>query len=1122
MKKTLLTLAAVAMTASASWADQTTMVFYGTEDIGGLTNGNGVVLTRQSGASNPVASNFTGEFGTDEVKYSLEGVDMDLKISEAGDYGFILYNCTGNNFEINGITLRSKTPADLTLTVPGGKITAVTINLVGNITATSQETDCVYSTSGNKSMTTQVVDPEKSATKVEYKYSWSSDEGSESVEAHLNAAAFYSTRTIRSIEVTYQPALGDKQPSGLAFNSENVDYIFGNTFTAPTLSNPNNLDITWSSSNEEVATVDENGDVNFTGTPGSTTITASTDGNDDFAKGKVSYKVNVTGNAKNVKELYQYAPLTGDKVYLDFPLTVTYAATTAVFAVDAEGNACQILDEKAHAAQKATSLKVGDIIPGGYMVSWGSVSAPGAFDAPSIPAVTETTEVTYPSVSSINYAQDANRVVILKDVTFTSNTEGGYEGVTGTDANGTSYKFTNGSSNPAGKYDVTVVVKHYVVNNRTFDELQAIAFEGIATKLNVTTNYLPIKNGMLDKELQDLLVVESKDVEDDGDEKQYDVVITGQANVDEITVTIQPLSGSNGYMGGINGVGGSPLLAKAAATAEEDGEGGPLMGTNFTFKVDGTQYIGSFVPYTLVDGEPEPNMDIMVNVAFNVEKIVTYPNALTVTAPENNAYDGEDVDPATLPIQLANDNTAGSNEASVEKLFPGFPEMLTEMGAKYYFAAKGTTENKQAQLNIAIPAGFDGFIYRSAELPGTMEPLDGRRKANIAEFTPDSEFDEFDSYEKYDAQTGLLFTPNGRTYLTELYLTKGDEVVSNFPIYCVTNFVSSVVAAPEFPEEFAVAVSDENLEVSQELDGEDYYIYVNGETESDTVTVTVEVPEGWDGFYAAVWGEDSGEGDATPYARAKAASVDTSDEDMWMPLEYLTEGMPLKDTNTLTFPVGEEGMSMGIMFLYKGDNALYLPINVMPSITKPEPPAELEFPEELTISASVPGLSISQTRVDVDYTQVTIAGSTDAESVTITFEVPEGWDGFYGMTSSEFDPGDAEPLAKARKAAATDDEDMWMPAEMLPQMIPGMKKTNTLTFTTDEEEQTGMLFLYKGDQVYMHQIAVNFDVTTGIDAIEAVDSAARYFNLQGVEVKNPETGVYVKVANGKVSKVIVK
>ena len=412
MKKTLLTLAAVAMTASASWADQTTMVFYGTEDIGGLTNGNGVVLTRQSGASNPVASNFTGEFGTDEVKYSLEGVDMDLKISEAGDYGFILYNCTGNNFEINGITLRSKTPADLTLTVPGGKITAVTINLVGNITATSQETDCVYSTSGNKSMTTQVVDPEKSATKVEYKYSWSSDEGSESVEAHLNAAAFYSTRTIRSIEVTYQPALGDKQPSGLAFNSENVDYIFGNTFTAPTLSNPNNLDITWSSSNEEVATVDENGDVNFTGTPGSTTITASTDGNDDFAKGKVSYKVNVTGNAKNVKELYQYAPLTGDKVYLDFPLTVTYAATTAVFAVDAEGNACQILDEKAHAAQKATSLKVGDIIPGGYMVSWAPSSAPGAFGAASIPAVTETTEVTYPTVSSINVSSAARLLSI--------------------------------------------------------------------------------------------------------------------------------------------------------------------------------------------------------------------------------------------------------------------------------------------------------------------------------------------------------------------------------------------------------------------------------------------------------------------------------------------------------------------------------------------------------------------------------------------------------------------------------------------------------------------------------------------------------------------------------------
>ena len=42
----------------------------------------------------------------------------------------------------------------------------------------------------------------------------------------------------------------------------------------------------------------------------------------------------------------------------------------------------------------------------------------------------------------------------------------------------------------------------------------------------------------------------------------------------------------------------------------------------------------------------------------------------------------------------------------------------------------------------------------------------------------------------------------------------------------------------------------------------------------------------------------------------------------------------------------------------------------------------------------------------------------------------------------------------------------------------------------------------------------------GVDADD--EAAAEYFNLQGVRVENPSNGVYIRRANGKVSKVFVK
>lgn len=69
---------------------------------------------------------------------------------------------------------------------------------------------------------------------------------------------------------------------------------------------------------------------------------------------------------------------------------------------------------------------------------------------------------------------------------------------------------------------------------------------------------------------------------------------------------------------------------------------------------------------------------------------------------------------------------------------------------------------------------------------------------------------------------------------------------------------------------------------------------------------------------------------------------------------------------------------------------------------------------------------------------------------------------------------------------------------------------------------TLLVNVYKGDlQLYV----INYDAKiteSGVAAIEAENGEAEFFNLQGVKVAKPENGLYIKVQNGKASKVLVK
>ena len=81
----------------------------------------------------------------------------------------------------------------------------------------------------------------------------------------------------------------------LAFNKEEVTVTRGDAFYlyAPTLTNPAQLPLTWSSSDETVATVNQNGYVTV-GVPGETTISATFAGNEQYLAKTASYRIIVT------------------------------------------------------------------------------------------------------------------------------------------------------------------------------------------------------------------------------------------------------------------------------------------------------------------------------------------------------------------------------------------------------------------------------------------------------------------------------------------------------------------------------------------------------------------------------------------------------------------------------------------------------------------------------------------------------------------------------------------------------------------------------------------------------------------------------------------------------------
>lgn len=103
-------------------------------------------------------------------------------------------------------------------------------------------------------------------------------------------------RRIKALTIKYENAGGETlKQAGLSFGEPAPSFLVSleREFTAPTLSNPNGLTVTYASSNEDVVSVDpKTGKVSINAV-GTAKITASSEATDTYSAGSASYTVNV-------------------------------------------------------------------------------------------------------------------------------------------------------------------------------------------------------------------------------------------------------------------------------------------------------------------------------------------------------------------------------------------------------------------------------------------------------------------------------------------------------------------------------------------------------------------------------------------------------------------------------------------------------------------------------------------------------------------------------------------------------------------------------------------------------------------------------------------------------------
>lgn len=248
MKKLLLSLLSVAAISFASVAETVTY------DFANETYG----LTRQSDANSDYIANGT-EVDNAPAKIVLNNLNT------SGTTNWRLWK--------DGLRATKAVKGEMTISVEGATITELVFSIANNGTNISVNGAAAEAVAKGKTMT------------------WTGN--SDEVTAVFTQS---STMAVASIVITYEAAqAGDKQPAGLSYSASSVEVNVNalDKFEAPVLANPNNLAVTYTSSDENVAEVNAEGVVTLSGDEGVAVIKAEFAGDDKFNAGSASYTITV-------------------------------------------------------------------------------------------------------------------------------------------------------------------------------------------------------------------------------------------------------------------------------------------------------------------------------------------------------------------------------------------------------------------------------------------------------------------------------------------------------------------------------------------------------------------------------------------------------------------------------------------------------------------------------------------------------------------------------------------------------------------------------------------------------------------------------------------------------------
>lgn len=1056
MKKFFLSLATVALSVASVFAQDVTFNFTGTGDVYGLT--------RSSSMTKYIDSPTT-----------ITQDNIVVELTNTGS-GFVLYS--------GGFLMSSGTNHIIVSSTNGATITAVQVNMsrTGVGVGLSAEEGAVRNSGMNRI--------------------W------EGESKNLDLTMTGNGNRITSFVISYEGGGNVKESAGINFEENSAEVLLGSEFSAPVLSNPNNVTVTWESSDTNVATVAADGDVTIVGA-GKTIITASSEENDSYLAGKATYTLTVVPVAKTISELLSNAAVNGEKAYIDMPLTVVYATPIAMYVIDEEGGATLL--------NISNNLEVGSVIPAGWMATNSSTSTTAQFTGKLPEGVYTTTEVTYPKVDTITKA-DNNRVLILSKVNFAEPTESDNSMTfVGTLADGTKYTFKNQfmiDATDAGVYDVTLAVKAWYSSMYDEDKYELYPIAYALPQAGPSEPTLVEKSEILDFTVMDMpaasTAIPASELPRTYEAKAFTYTLVSGTN------TSAPFREREG-----NGImlpkgtevmtvnSGDKQISKidikiSASVYDWSSKVGEIKGNGILFECDedsDPEYYTHYV-WTAPENETvyEVNIESIVGTNQWIKTVTVYYLAQTSGLPM-----------ADLSLTQTN--------ATVSKAESPF-DPSSYLVNPYNVPVKWTSSNEE----IAV-ATSEGIELKAA---GTVTLT-----ASVAS-------DEYEP-EEIDFTLIVIDAAMALDQMIVLAPEAGDKVkiYDTLPLY-LSAFVSGTYNA-------TVAQEDGS---EKEVTYWESYMFLEDKNGNPVLFTTNErttkpgyrVDDLFGGGYTAT---NVSEGDMTLW---KGLPLNDTRAMGWFDNRNYVESLAGVELNkivilknvSLAYGVpaskGEfegtvDGEDLTLKNLVNGTRQLSGVYNILgaPGVT-PEGklvfyPVEYTlvqeldpiFPTALDVTTDSENASVT---VDMEEKTITISGTTDQEDgITVKVEVPAGWSNVISMIMTEAEDYEFSSLSVRREEAE------WVPVESL--TASGKFKLGSV-ITIPNKEATGSVSFVYGDKADMgNYFQINSNVTyesdpTAVEVIEAVEADAVYYTLQGIEVKNPAHGIYVKVLNGKATKVAIK